>query len=273
RLAGDPGPRRPGRGRLDLADHLSLRQDHRRPGHLHRAHPPHHRPRRHPGAGAGLGPLGGALGHRLEHHARRRPHVVPDRAKAAGRRGAHAGALRLSPAAALRTLERVAREYGEGLAARKLMLLGRLERARLPRAGDVLRLHEALCFLRAYPDDRAVLDQVERMLAAFAGRADLRRHGRALADSGMAGTAIHFRFFSPTAQWLARHWPERLMVDWKAFENDGDLGDLLPLLAHPSEQPGLDEFEFEVRDWVRRLKGPDETDATFLLRRFAALRM
>jgi len=179
----------------------------------------------------------------------------------------------MSPASALRGLERIAREYGAGLAAQKLALLVRLEGARLARAGDVLRLHETLCFLRAYPDDRAVLDRVERMLADFARRADLRRHARELADSGVAGTTIHFRFFSPTAQWLAGHWPEQLAVDWKEFENDGDLGDLLPLLAHPSEQPGLDEFEFEVRDWVRRLKGPRETDAAFLLRRFAALRM
>jgi len=178
-----------------------------------------------------------------------------------------------SPAAALRALERIAREYGAGLAARKLALFARLERSSLARPGDVLRLHEALCFLRAYPDDRAVLAGVERMLAAFARRADLSKHARALADSGIAGTTIRFRFFSPTAQWLAQRWPGQLHVDWSEFENDGDLGDLLPLLAHPSEQPGLDEFEFEVRDWVARLKGPRETDAAFLLRRFAALRM
>jgi hypothetical protein len=178
-----------------------------------------------------------------------------------------------TPAAALRALERIAHEYGEGGAKQKLALLARLERANLTRPGDVLRLHEALCFLRAYPDDRAVLEIVERLLAAFAQRPDLRRHARALADSGIAGTVIHFRFFSPTAQWLARHWPDQLQVDWGEFSNDGDLGDLLPLLTHPSEQPGLDEFEFEVRDWVQRLKGSNETDAAFLLRRFAALEM
>jgi hypothetical protein len=188
-------------------------------------------------------------------------------------RVATAAARATTPAAALRALERTAREYGEGLAARKLALLARLEGAGLARAADVLRLHEVLCFLRAYPDDRPLLDQVERMLAAFERRADLRRHAKALADTGIAGTSIHFRFFSPTAQWLARHWPECLRVDWSEFENDGDLGDLLPLLAHPAEQPGLDEFEFEVRDWVKRLKGPDETDGAFLVRRFAALRM
>jgi len=178
-----------------------------------------------------------------------------------------------APPAALRALERLRAEFGAGVAARKLALLGSLARARLARAGDVLRLHEALCFLRAYPDDRAVLARVEHMLGTFERRADLRSCARALADSGVAGTAIRFRFFEPTALWLARRWPDRLRIDWDEFGNDGDLGDLLPLLAHASEQPGLDEFEFEVRDWVRRLKGPRETDAAFLLRRFAALPM
>jgi len=196
---------------------------------------------------------------------------APARARVPARANLRAPARATSPAAALRALERIARDYGDGLAARKLALLSRLEGASLPRAADVLRLHEALCFLLAYPDDRALLDEVERMLAAFARRADLRRHAQALADSGIAGTAIHFRFFSPTAQWLVRRWPQCLRVDWSEFENDGDLGDLLPLLAHPAEQPGLDEFEFEVRDWVMRLKGPEETDAAFLVRRFAAL--
>ncbi|HEY2954363.1 MAG TPA: hypothetical protein VGK89_03820 [Candidatus Eisenbacteria bacterium] len=178
-----------------------------------------------------------------------------------------------APAAALRALERLRAEFGPGVAARKLALLAALEGARLARPAQVLALHEALCFLLAYPDDPEVLARVERMLGAFDRRADLRRHAAALADSGIAGTAIRFRFFEPTAQWLARRWPDRLRVDWDEFENDADLGDLLPLLAHPSEQPGLDEFEFEVRDWVRRLKGPGETDATFLVRRFAALPM
>lgn len=190
-----------------------------------------------------------------------------DRDKLGGR-GASA-----PPAATLAALERLKAEFGGGAATRKLAVLRALERARLASARAVLGLHEALCFLRAYPDDAAVLAQVERMLARFDRRADLRRHARALEGSGIAGTEIRFRFFAPTAQWLARRFGDRLRIDWKEFEHAGRLGELLPLLAHYSEQPGLDEYEFEVREWVRRLKGPDETDAAFLIRRFAALGM
>ena len=67
----------------------------------------------------------------------------------------------------LRALERVRADYGGGAAATKLSLLHGLAARRLETAGQVVRLHEALCFLRAYPDDRRVLAQVERMLARF----------------------------------------------------------------------------------------------------------
>ncbi|HSB62203.1 MAG TPA: hypothetical protein VLI67_10815, partial [Vicinamibacteria bacterium] len=150
-------------------------------------------------------------------------------------------------------------------------LLEALERGRLGKPGEVLRLHEVLCFLRAYPDDAPLLELVERLLARFDRRSDLRRHRRALADTGIAGTAIHYRFFQPTASWLARRWGDALTIDWKRFETADRLEPLLGLLALPAEAPGLDEIAFGVRGWIRRLKGPGETDAAFLVRRFDAL--
>src|SRR5258708_26638835 len=115
---------------------------------------------------------------------------------------------------ALRELSRSRLDFGPELARRKRVLLSALERASLPAAADLLGLHEALCFMRAYPDDRAVLAQAERMLARFERRADLRRHRARLADSGIAGTAIHYRFFAETMSWLADRWPESLRIDW-----------------------------------------------------------
>ena len=64
----------------------------------------------------------------------------------------------------LRRLERLKATYGEGVATAKLGVLRRLSRSRLRTAGQVERLHEALCFLRAYPDDARVLAQVTRLM-------------------------------------------------------------------------------------------------------------
>jgi len=178
-----------------------------------------------------------------------------------------------APSSVLRAAERLKTTFGGEAAARRLALLRRLERLGLPRASEVLRLHELLCFWQAYPDDAAVLVQVERMLASFDRRRDLKRHARALVDSGIAGTAIRFRFFAPTASWLAQRWPRRLSIDWPEFENRKRLEPLLPLLAHPVEIPALDEYDLAPREWIAHLKGRRETDAAFLIRRFAELPM
>ena len=178
-----------------------------------------------------------------------------------------------SAAVLLDELERSRHEFGGGVATRKCELLDALRRLELRTAKQVLRLHDALCFLRAYPDDREVLQRVEQMLAAFPRRRDLARHRRALADSGIAGTTTEFRFFWPQAQWLASRWGAQLSIVWPEFEGRDRLGTLLPLLTHFSETPALDELAYTTRQWVTRLKGPIESDATFLARRFAALPM
>lgn len=170
----------------------------------------------------------------------------------------------------LKELEQLHRQYGPGLADRKLALLGRLDRRTLSSARAVSRLHEVLCFLRAYPDSPAVLEQVERMLAGFARRRDLRRHAAALQDSGIAGTPTYYLFFHPTARWLAGRWPSRLTVSWPDVEPER-LERLLPLIGLYAETPGIDEVALPVRDWIRRMKRPDETDAVYLIRRVEAL--
>lgn len=171
----------------------------------------------------------------------------------------------------LARLEEVLDHFGGEAAALKRELLAALAARRLPDASRVARLHDALVFLRAYPEDERVLETVEKMLGRFADRADLKRHRRGLVDSGIAGTEIRFVFYWPTALWLAERWPDRLTIDWQEFENRSRLVALLHLLVPYAETPGLDRFDFPAEEWLGHLKGPEETDAAFLVRRFRAL--
>jgi hypothetical protein len=176
-----------------------------------------------------------------------------------------------TPSAVLRELDGARLEYGPGAGPRKRRLLRTLAGGRLGTAREVERLHEVLCFLEAFPDDAPLLAEVRRLLERFDRRADLRRFRKKLADTGIAGTDTFYPFYYPTALWLAGRWGDRLRVEWDGFEKAKALEELLPLLALYAETPGLDEIDLGPRGWVRRLRGPRESDALFLLRRFAAL--
>lgn len=171
--------------------------------------------------------------------------------------------------AALQQLAALRLRAGEDVARQRLGLLHALARSALPRAADVHTLHEQLCFLRAYPGDAAVLAQVQAMLHDFAQRADLRRHRAALADSGIAGTAIRYRFFGGQAQWLAARWPAQLHLDRSSPEVDARLGAALPQLLTPAEADALIELRPGGHAALDRLRGP-ATDAAFWLQRLAA---
>ena len=154
---------------------------------------------------------------------------------------------------------------------RKQALFEALAGVPLSSAKDVLKLHELLVFARAYPDDEGVLATVETVLAAFESRRDLRRHRRELANSGIAGTEIRYKFFYPTAVALARRFPGRLRIDWRAWKRKRDLVPYLALLVPYAETPALDEWEREPREWIDFLRSEGERDGVFLALRFTAM--
>ncbi|MDH4288117.1 MAG: hypothetical protein OEV65_05175 [Aquincola sp.] len=173
--------------------------------------------------------------------------------------------------APLAALERMRLTFGAGVAERRLSLLQSADRTRLATAGQVRRLHELLCFIRAYPDDARILAQAERMLGHFSARGDLRAHRAALADSGIAGTAIHYRFFHAQAQWLADRWPSRLSLDRSNTEAAARVARALPLLVTPAESQALTESRLPAYEAIDRLRDRRTGDAEFLLRRIAAM--
>lgn len=175
-----------------------------------------------------------------------------------------------SPLRDLLSLERLRLQFGPRAASRKLALLARLGRASMPSAAALGRLHEMLCFLRAYPDNEALLQTTCALLQGFARRPDLRRHRAALADSGIAGTAIHYRFFAGQAMWLAQHWPHQLQLDRSDVGTEARVAAVLPELLTPIEQYALRELGRPGYKALDRLRGKAQTDAAFLLQRVAA---
>jgi hypothetical protein len=175
------------------------------------------------------------------------------------------------PRADLNRLVRIAQRFGDGYAGEKADLVARLTKRSLHRATDVARFHETLLFLRAYPDDASLLAAVDEALDDFEERADLRRFAERLADSGIAGTPIHFPFHWVTAHWLVTNWPDAVHIDWEGVEDTPGLHRIVHLLVPYAEMQDLDALRLTPRAWIERLAGPEETDAAFIIRRFEAL--
>ncbi|MDP9198443.1 MAG: hypothetical protein M3O07_04410 [Pseudomonadota bacterium] len=178
---------------------------------------------------------------------------------------------RRAAAGTLASFGRIAKDHAPGLAARKLDLLKTLSRSRLPTPRRVLRLHEFLCFLNAYPDDRRVHQQVRRMLRHFGQRPDLKTHRPALAGSGIAGTDTPYRFYFPTAHWITRHWPGALVLDRNDTDAVRELLAALPSLLDPLRAEWLAGRHASDLAPLDRLVPAQMTDADFVIGLIAAM--
>src|SRR6267142_1610158 len=138
----------------------------------------------------------------------------------------------------------------------KCRLLESLERCAIRHPGTLLRFHEALCFLQAYPDDARVLELVDRALEGFGSRvARLGPAARRLHDSGIAGAALDYPFGYPMARWLAARYPRDVEIAWSRFEDEDRLDETLSLLATAAEGDAFSEGGMGWRRWLRVAKG------------------
>jgi hypothetical protein len=165
----------------------------------------------------------------------------------------------------LEELERLRLRCGPEHADEKAGLIRLLAGKRLASADEVLRLHETLVFIRAYPDDAEVLSAAEDALRGFSRRSDLLRFRRSLEDTGVAGTRMTYAFSFPMARWLTRRGPSRIV--WKDWERRDDLDELLPVLAATGEVPGVDDESMSGREWLDNATPADRGDAATLVAR------
>ena len=130
------------------------------------------------------------------------------------------------------------------------------------------RRHRALCFDRAFPASAARYRAAVASLGTFADElAALPRTARAqLADTGIAGTAIYYRFSYPVARWLARKAPGAVSIDWRDIDDTTRLDELLALLVLAAEDDYFDSGYVSSREWIDTARaGAAGTDFDWLL--------
>jgi hypothetical protein len=153
-------------------------------------------------------------------------------------------------------LAAVAARYTPDDQKQKCQLLEGLERCPIRHPGTLVRFHEALCFLQAYPDDARVLELVDKALEGFASRVTrLAPFARRLHDSGIGGATLDYPFGYPMARWLAARFPRDTEIAWSRFDDADRLDETLSLLATAAEGDAFSEGGMGWRQWLRMAKG------------------
>ncbi|MBI5058625.1 hypothetical protein HZB60_02450 [candidate division KSB1 bacterium] len=145
--------------------------------------------------------------------------------------------------------------------------------ARSTSGNELLALHEALLFYKAYPRSLEVRRFCERELQQFYARV------RALDDdertsldqSGVVGSRMFYAFDDLPVRWLAGRQQGQIDIDWEEFDHkDPDpLAALLPMFLTAVEADAGDDGDLSSRDLIEAARGKQSALA-WLLDRFEA---
>src|SRR5271166_5881598 len=174
----------------------------------------------------------------------------------------------------LAKLEAARLRYGLGSAASVEKLLGSLKDLQLDDVEALIRFHDALLFLRAFPQSRRVLQLTESLLAGIAKQvARLRDSGAdmGLFDSeqvsGIAGTVLSDTFTYELARWLVQRYPKQLSVAWDMDEQGRQMGVSLPRFLPLLADDSLVEADTPYLDWLGCAAGGAERILPWLMQR------
>jgi len=124
-------------------------------------------------------------------------------------------------------LESARSRFGRGAAAETRVLLDQLSRHAVRDAKSLIRFHETLLFLRAFPQSAALVSKIERLLNTYHLRVEMLREAgidmSAFDDfdtSGIAGTTMQDALNFDAARWLARRIPHHVEIAWDEYLAD-----------------------------------------------------
>jgi hypothetical protein len=156
-------------------------------------------------------------------------------------------------------------------------LLARIARARFRQPAELVRLHEAVLFLRGYPRTAAVARLADAILRSMEGRVGALRAARVDQSpfedpevSGIAGTAFSAVFSYPVACRLAARHPD-VEIDWEAYDDPGRAGPVARRFIPLLEEDWPVEAHLPFRRWLEAARPRGRNGLRFLLERIAAL--
>ncbi|HEU4434437.1 MAG TPA: hypothetical protein VFR51_13725 [Pyrinomonadaceae bacterium] len=174
-------------------------------------------------------------------------------------------------------LDELKTTFGPNEARKILAVLQKLSRRKFTDVDSLVRYHELLLFVRAYPHNATVMRAAESELNRFAERvAWLREHDVDVSSlehpevSGIAGTAVTDTFSFYIVRSLMQRYASQTSIYWEWFEDENRLAAtwprFMPLLAEDASV----EAHVPYREWLRAARGR-QAELAWLIERFDEL--
>ena len=179
----------------------------------------------------------------------------------------------------LAQLDEAKRRFARGDAAIISKSLAFLARKKLDDAESIIRFHELLLFIRAYPPNAGVLRQAEDALSTYANRVAALREAEADLSpldhpevSGIAGTSVTDTFSYPIVRWLVSQQAGRVTLYWDWFEDENRLAQTWPRFLPLLEEDAAVEANVPYQRWLKMATG-QLRDLEWLIQRFESLKL
>jgi hypothetical protein len=163
---------------------------------------------------------------------------------------------------------------------RKIAIIEKLIERKLRNPRSIIKYHDTLCFLQAYPDNATLLRLVDDELADFAGRIGYFREINGadddrLDDTGMVDTTIHYPYNIHMARWLLDNYGPSVDIDWDDYsEKEADpISGLLNIFAIYMENDGVDDENLSTEDWIAKSMATNQTSLSWLFERLDRIKI
>ena len=168
--------------------------------------------------------------------------------------------------------------FGHAEAARVFELLVQAESASFKDVPSLIRFHEVLMVLRAFPPNARVLRRCESILNRFHKRVEvLRVAGADMEDfdplevSGIAGTTMQDALGFDLMRWLIRRMPGKLEIAWEDYDDERAMGSGWPRVIPLLEEDSQVEANIPWRKWLDAAQGSRSKSPDWLVNRYETL--
>lgn len=180
--------------------------------------------------------------------------------------------MTLNPARQLERLEQSKHLYGKGCARKTQRLLASFRGVLPPDAKSLVRLHDTLLFLRAFPQSAQVVQLTESLLRGIGDAVQhLRDEGADLSlfddeeFSGVVNTVIRDTPTYDVARWMSTRYARYLTVDWSIYEQARQLSSSLTSFVPFIADDCLVEADTPYLTWLADAAGGERKILSWLL--------